>query len=136
MDNKAIALDFFKAADNNDFSTVEKLFGRNHHFYSSMSPMPMDAAQHLGLLNAFQTGFSNTRHEILDIFESGNKVVIRGIWHGLHSAAFNNIPASGKTVRLSFICIIEIENNEMLNQWIELDSMVLMMQIGAIPSPQ
>jgi len=135
MDNKTIALNFFKAADRSDFSTVETLFGKNHHFFSSMSPLPMDSMQHLDLLRSFQSGFSDTRHEILDIFESGNKVVVRGIWHGLHSGSFNNIPASGKTVRLSFICIIEIENNEMLNQWIELDSMVLMMQIGVIPIP-
>lgn len=135
MDNKTIALNFMKAADNGDFTAVEKLFGPKHKFHSSMSPVPMDTSGHLGMMKAFHTGFSNTRHEVLDLLESGNKVVLRGTWHGAHTGEFNNIPASGKDIHLPFIMIIEIENNEMLNHWIELDSMSMMMQMGAIPTP-
>src|SRR6185503_17578418 len=103
--------------------------------YSSMSPAPMNTEQHLGMMKAFHDGFTNTRHEVLDLFESGNKLALRGIWHGTHTGTFNNIPASGKTIRLPFIFMIEFENNEMINQYIELDSMTMMMQMGAMPAP-
>jgi len=136
MDSKSVVLSFIKAADSGDFATVEKVFGTKHGFYSSMSPVPMDAMHHLGMMQAFHAGFSNTRHEVLDLLESGNKVVVRGVWHGNHTGTFNNIPASGKNIHLPFIMIMEVENNEIANQWIELDSMTMMMQMGAIPTPE
>ncbi|MEO8149881.1 MAG: ester cyclase [Bacteroidia bacterium] len=136
MDNKQVVLNFIKAADSDDFAAVEKLFGTKHQFHSSMSPAPMDTQHHLGMMKAFHDGFSNARHEVLDLFESGSKVVLRGIWHCTHTGTFNNIPASGKSINLPFIMIIEVENNEMRNQWIELDSMTMMMQMGAMPTPE
>jgi len=80
MDKKTVVLNFLQAADKSDFTTVEKLFGPSHQFHSTMSPIPMDRAGHLGLSKAFQSGFSDTRHEILDLLKSGNKVTVRGIW--------------------------------------------------------
>jgi len=135
MTNKEVVLGFLKAADKNDETTVAKLFGKQHQFYSTMSPQPMNAEQHLGLLNTFNSGFSDSNHEVLDMIESGNKVILRGVWHGKHTGEFNSIPASGKQVHLSFIMIIEVENGEMKNHWIEMDGMSFMMQIGAIPMP-
>jgi len=135
MDNKTIALNFLQAADKNDYASVEKLFGPRHQFYSTMSPVPMDRSAHLGMLQAFQSGFSNTRHEVLDLLESGNKVTIRGGWHGRHTGEFNKIPPSGNNVHLSFIMIIEVEDEEMINHWIELDSMSMMIQLGAMQAP-
>lgn len=135
MTNKEVAIGFFKAIDDNDFSTAEKLLGPNHHLYSSMSPVPMDAEQHVSLAKGFNDAFTNTLHEMAEILEIGNNVVMRGTWHGTHTGSFNGIPASGKTVHLTFIMILEVENNEIKNQWVELDSMSLMIQIGAMPSP-
>src|SRR6185503_12187399 len=99
------------------------------------SPDPMDTQQHLGMMQAFHTGFTNTRHEVLDLLESGNKAAVRGIWHGTHTGTFNNIPASGKKIRLPFMMIFEVENDEVVNQWIEMDSMTMLVQMGAMPSP-
>jgi len=31
--------------------------------------------------------------------------------------------------------IIEVENEEMINHWIEMDSMSMMIQLGAMPAP-
>jgi steroid delta-isomerase-like uncharacterized protein len=135
MDSKTVALNYLKASDNSDYATIEKLFGARHQFHSSMSPEPMNAEQHLMVAKGFNSGFSNTRHEVIDVIESGSKVVVRGNWHGTHTGLFNNIPASGKTVRLPFIMIVEVENGEMINHWVEMDSMSFMMQLGAIPSP-
>jgi len=132
MDNKTVVLSFLNAADHGDVEAVEKLFGPRHLFYTTMSPEPMNTAQHLGMMQALNNSFSNTRHEILDAFDAGKKVVVRGVWHGMHTADFNGIPASNNAVRLPFIIIADIENGEMVNQWLEMDFLTLMTQIGAI----
>jgi len=133
MTNKEVVIGFFNAMDNNDSAIAERLLGENHQFHTTMSPVPMNAEQHIGLSKAMNESFSDGRHEMVDVLEAGNKVVVRAIWHGTHTGSFNGIPASGKTVHLSFIAICEIENEEIKNQWAEMDGMSLMMQIGAMP---
>ena len=53
-----------------------------------------------------------------------------------HTGTFNNIPASGNAINLPFIMIFEVENDELVKQWIEMDSMAMMMQMGAMAMPE
>ena len=135
MTNKEIVINFFKALDDKDYATAQKYLGSSHQMHSSMSPVPMDAEQHLAMSKVFDEAFTNGKHEWADIFEVDNKVVARGIWSGVHTGNFNGIAATGKNVALTFIAIIEIENNEMKHQWVEMNAMSLMMQLGAVPAP-
>lgn len=131
MTNKEVVSGFYEALDNEDFARAEALLGPQHQMYSTMSPEPMNAAQHVGMSEAFK-GFTDQRHEILDWIEAGNKVVMRAVWHGRHTGDFNGIPATGNQVDLSFITIVEVENGTMARQWIEMDGMSLMKQVGAM----
>jgi len=135
MTNKEVVLGFFEALDGDDFATAKKLLGSHHQLHSPMSPVPLNAEQHLGVSKAMKESFTNGRHEIVEVMETGNKVVLRGIWHATHTGLFNGGAASGKSVHLTFITIVEVENNEMKNEWNEMDAMSLMMQIGALPAP-
>ena len=135
MSNKKdVLLGFFKSIDDHNYDLAERIMGKKHKMYSPMSPEPMDNAQHLGLMKAFNGGFTQGHHEFADVIEAGNKVVARGTWTGKHTGEFNGIPASGKQVKLPFIVIGEIEDNELRTQWIEMDSMTLLTQMGAIPA--
>jgi len=134
MTNKELVLAFLDAADRNDVATVKTLFGPNHMFFTTMSPVPMTTDQHLEMMHAFKSGFSNSNHEVADIMECDDKITVRGFWQGVHTGDFNGIPASGKPVRLSYIMIFEVSGQELVNQWIEMDGMNFMMQIGAMPA--
>ena len=132
MTNREVVIGFFKAIDHNDLVTAKKLLGSRHRIYSTMSPEPADADQHLAISKSFYESFSEGDHELVDILEDGNKVIARAVWHGVHTGTFNGIEPTGKKVKLSFITICEIENEEILNQWVEMDALSLMMQIGAM----
>ncbi len=135
MTNKEIVINLFKALDDDDLETAKKLLGPHHQIYSSMSPEPANAEQHLAFHQGFQAAFTGGKHEWQDMLEDGNKVAARGTWSGVHTANFNGIAATNNKVQLTFITICEIENNEVKNQWVEMDGMSLMMQLGAIPEP-
>ena len=73
---------------------------------------------------------------ILDTIEAGNKVVLRGVFTGTHTGTFNGIPATGKSIRASWIDISEFDSNgKVLNEWVEIDSVGMMQQLGVIPAP-
>jgi len=135
MTNKEIVTGFFKAIDNNDFDTARKLLGNHHKVYSPFSQEPADGDQHIAISKSFNAGFSNASHDWMDVLECGNKVVTRGTWQGIHTGEFNGIPATGKHVQLTNITICEIEDNTIRNQWVEMDSMSLLKQLGVVPDP-
>lgn len=83
---------------------------------------------------AFDRGIPNYEGEIEDIIAENDKVVVYGTFEGIHKGEFFSQPASGKYIKIPFICIYQIINNKIINHWFLTDSLGLMQQIGAIPS--
>lgn len=81
------------------------------------------------------SAFPDFAHQIEDVIENGNKVVLRGIFTGTHKGTFNGIAATNKSVSASWIDISEYDTEgKVINEWVELDTMGMMQQLGVIPA--
>ena len=128
--------DFFTALDRKDLETGSSYWAPQHQMYFPSGGTPINRDVHKGMSQMFMTGFPDFKHEIQDMIEAGNKVVSRGFFTGTHKGAFNGIPATGKKVRVSWIDISEFDSNgKILNEWVEMDSVGMMQQLGVVPSP-
>jgi steroid delta-isomerase-like uncharacterized protein len=75
-------------------------------------------------------------HVTLDMeIAEGDHVTGYETWNGTHSGAFAGVPASGKHVTFKVIDIIRVSNGKIVEHWGVMDTLGLMQQIGAIPSP-
>lgn len=81
----------------------------------------------------FQEGLPGYKIQMEDMIAEGNKVTVRGKVHGQHNGTLFGIPATGRTVNIDLIIIYELENNKIVNHWMQADSAALMQQIGAMP---
>ena len=71
------------------------------------------------------------QHVVIELqVAEGDTVASRGYWTGTHQGAFLGIPATGKTVRVGFIDLWRIENNQGVENWVQQDIAGLMQQIG------
>ena len=61
---------------------------------------------------AFDRGIPNYDGEIEDIIAEGDKVVVYGTLKGFHKGNFFGQPATGKYIKIPFICIYQIQNNK------------------------
>ena len=66
----------------------------------------------------------------------GDKVVTRGTFTGTHQGEFNGIPATGKKVKVSYCDIWRVENGKCVENWVQMDMVGLMQQLGVIPAPE
>ncbi|MBK8905383.1 MAG: ester cyclase [Anaerolineaceae bacterium] len=86
------------------------------------------------MLGQFQAGFPDMRVTVEDVLAEGDKVVTRGFFTGTHLGVFNGIPATGKEVKVPYLDIWRLENGTAVENWVQLDLLGMLQQIGAVPA--
>jgi predicted ester cyclase len=84
-----------------------------------------------GHIVIFQTGIPNYKLNPQDLIVEGNKVCARFKLEGVHKGELFGIAPSGNQVSVDGIIIYEVENNKIVNHWMQTDTVALMQQIGA-----
>ncbi|MBV9278940.1 MAG: ester cyclase [Chloroflexi bacterium] len=76
-------------------------------------------------------------HEVSeDVISEGDKVAVRGRFTGTHGGEFMGIPATGKQVRVSYIGMYPVENGQIVENWVQMDLLGMMQQLGVAPRPE
>lgn len=105
------------------------------------TPQPMNKAEVAGFYRQIwdslaEDGKPNPKLEVLDAFETGDRVACRFVMSGRHSGEFMGVPKSGTDYVLPDITILQFADAKVIERWSNADMLGLMMQIGAIPMPQ
>ena len=87
------------------------------------------AKQYVGALRA---GFPDLHFTVQDQIAEGDKVVTRWTARGTHRGEFQNVPATGRQIRLAGADIDRIIGGKVVECWAHVDELGLMRQLGAI----
>ena len=68
-----------------------------------------------------------------EVLADDDKVVTRGVFTGTHKGEFMGVPASGASIEVKFMDVWRIRDGRVAENWVRLDQLGLMQQIGAIP---
>ena len=86
-----------------------------------------------GHIIIFETGLPGYQLIPQDMIAEGNKVTVRFMAQGEHKGELFGVPPTGRKVNIEAILIYELANNKIVNHWMQVDSVALMQQIGAMP---
>ena len=82
----------------------------------------------------YVAAFPDLRINAEDVLTSGDKVVARARWTGIHRGEFMGMPATGKAVDVQLIDIIRFGDDGLAREhWGVFDTMTMMQQLGAMP---
>lgn len=84
----------------------------------------------------YLTGFSDITFDIIDVFGQGDKIVKHWRFKGKHTGDFFGIPATGKTVDLEGVTLVQMKNGKIAQEQDFLDNMAFMQQLGLVSDPQ
>ena len=87
------------------------------------------------VLRMIRAGFPDIHWTLEEQVEEGDKVVSRFTWTGTHDGPFLGVPASGRKVSVWGVVIDRFDGDKVRDTRIIMDTLGLMMQIGAIPPP-
>jgi steroid delta-isomerase-like uncharacterized protein len=104
----------------------------SHHF---PKPGNNTKIQFIEAMNNLLTAFPDIKITRKEQFESGDKVFTYAFWEGTHKAQFNGIPATGKKVQVEYMDIWRIKNGQIVENWVMMDILGLLIQLGVIPPP-
>lgn len=82
----------------------------------------------------FLAGFPDLRVVIEDEIAEGDRVVTRGQMQGTHQGDFLGIPATGKRIDIAYIDIWRLENGKAVENWVQMDMLGMMQQLGVAPA--
>jgi steroid delta-isomerase-like uncharacterized protein len=133
-ENKALVRRLFeKGMNEQDDSVVDEVLsaGFVNHDMPAPSPGPEGFRQVLGM---FRAAFPDMKVNLEEVLGDGDKVVTRGAFTGTHKGEFMGVPASGASINIKFIDVWRIEGGKATENWVRLDLLGLMQQVGAVPS--
>jgi steroid delta-isomerase-like uncharacterized protein len=133
--NKALVRRMFEEGMNaNNPSVFDEVIGASYvnHDMPAPTPGPEGFKQVIG---AFRAAFPDMRAAVEDMVAEGDRVVSRGHFTGTHRGAFMGLPATGKQVRVAYIDVWRVEDGKLVENWVRLDMLGMMQQLGAVPAP-
>jgi len=80
-------------------------------------------------IEVFEAAFPSYALHMEDMIGEGDKVTVRFRFEGTHMGEFMGIPPSGKTATFEGIIIYQIEDEKIINHWINVDKAELIRQI-------
>lgn len=87
-------------------------------------------------VNQAETAFPRYEMIVRDMIAEGDKVAVRADLRGTHQGEFMGVPASGRSIDVPFLIIYQIGADGLIaDQWLQVDAVTLMIQIGAMPMP-
>jgi steroid delta-isomerase-like uncharacterized protein len=106
----------------------------NHHEITGVPPGCQRGPRAMErFLKPYLRAFPDLRIVFEDAIADRDRVVTRWRMEGTHQGPLMGIPASGKPVSIEGIRIDRIENDKIVESWMQMDSLSLLEQIGALP---
>jgi len=87
------------------------------------------------VLRGMRSAFPDLRFLVQEQIAEGDKVVTRFEWSGTHQGEFLGVPATGRPVRVWGVVIDRLEEGRLKDTRMIMDTLGLMMQLGALPPP-
>lgn len=88
---------------------------------------------HKQVLAMFRAAFPDLKVTVDEVIAEGDWTFLR--WHGegTQTGPLMDIPATGKTVRVTGMDVLKLENGKIKERWAEINALGLMQQLGVIP---
>lgn len=79
--------------------------------------------------------FAGNWIEVKDLVAEGDKVVVRGMMHGVHTGPLLSIVPTGNEVSIQLFITYRLENDKIVEHWMLVDMLTLLQQMGVRPIP-
>lgn len=134
-ENKTLARRYFEEVLNpkrgealDDYETSDYT---NNLFPPGSPPGPEGERLTLGM---FQQAFPDFRIIVEELVAEGEQVAARWRFTGTHDGEFQGLPATGRQVDVGGMNIFHLRDGKFCANWVSLDMLGLLQQVGAIPA--
>jgi len=132
--NKLLLQQLWDGFNNRNLDVFIDLSTPDYVNHSAPAGVPTTREGWKMLSEGYIKAFPDIRVHELDIITSDNHVIGRFKLTGTHQSELMGIPATNKSIDVSAIMILRIQNGRFIERWEEFDNMTLMQQLGVVPA--
>jgi steroid delta-isomerase-like uncharacterized protein len=134
-ENKAVVERLIEAFNQGNLDVVDELVAPNFVGHTSLLPEDIQGPEGLkGLFAAFRAAMPDIQHPSWTLIAEGDLVAAHMPVEGTFTNEMMGIPPNGQKVFVWMANIWRIENGQAVEWWLNLDTLGLMQQLGAIPA--
>jgi steroid delta-isomerase-like uncharacterized protein len=136
-ENKEKVRRFFQEAFNEGtLSVADEIFASDYVLHDPTTPEEISGPEGIKqFVQMYRSAFPDTHITVEDLIAEGDEVVTRWTGRGTHQGELFGVAPSGNQVEVSGITISRFEGGKIVEDWTNSDTLGLMQQIGAVPSP-
>jgi steroid delta-isomerase-like uncharacterized protein len=137
-ENKEKVRRFLQEAFNEgNLGVVDEIFASDYVLHDPANPEEIRGPEGIKqFVQMYRSAFPDTHITVEDQIAEGDEVVTRWTGRGTHQGELFGVAPSGNQVELSGITISRFEGGKIAEDWTNSDTLSMMQQIGAVPSPE
>lgn len=135
--NKAIVRQLIEEVINqNNLSLGEQLMAADIIEHEELPPgIPTGIEGTKIMFTMLHNAFPDFKATINDLIAEDDKVVVFMTWTGTQHGDWMGLPPSGKPMSIHVMDIFRVADGKLVEHWGMMDSMAMMQQLGALPTP-
>ncbi len=120
-----------------NLGVADELFASDYVLHDPTTPEEVRGPEGIKqFVQMYRSAFPDGHITVEDQIAEGDKVVTRFRGRGTHQGELMGIPPSGNQVEVPGITISRMSGGKIAEDWTNYDTLGLMQQIGAVPSPE
>jgi predicted ester cyclase len=133
IDETQVRRVFEEGINQKKLAVFDELFAPNYVNHSMPAPAPGPEGFKL-VIEMFLNAFPDMHIEVEQVVCDGDFFSSRGNFTGTHQGDFQGIAPTGKPINIAYIDMWRAENNKMVENWVNLDMVGMMQQLGVMPA--
>jgi steroid delta-isomerase-like uncharacterized protein len=133
-ENKEVVRRWLEAWNTKDLNAAEVLLAPDYVRHDANIPDIVGPQAQLQFIAVVLAAFPDVHFTMEQLVAEENLVVSRLIVRGTHQAEFMGVPASDRQVNFQSVEIYRLSDAKIAEQWVVMDVLGLLQQLGAIPN--
>ena len=134
-ENKAIVRRWVEAFNEGNVDAVDELVTDSYVRHDPNSPEVRGPEEEKQLIAMYRSAFPDLHFTVEDMVAEGDKVVIRVGIRATHKGELLGIPPTEKRLTFTAMEFYRLSEGKIDEQWVNVDTLGMMQQIGAVPAP-
>jgi steroid delta-isomerase-like uncharacterized protein len=134
-ENKAIIQQWVQTWNTANVAGIGQLVTSDYVRHDPNTPEVRGPEAETQLVSMYLRAFPDLHFTVEDLIAAGDKVVARLTARGTQQGELFGVPPTGTQVALSVIEIYRLVGGRIAEQWVTMDALGLMQQLGVVPAP-
>ncbi len=134
-ENTATIRRFFDGLNKLTVAGLDDVYAPDFKLHFTGAPGPLTREDTKQFFRMFFGAFPDIHHTLEDELAAGDKVAVRLTIRGTQQGEFQGMPATGKSITITSLNIFHFANDKVAEQWVVIDNLGMLQQLGAIPTP-